>query len=159
MADQHTTPELQALLDRAVAMAGDEVVTEARLQLVDLPLGAGTMGLITLDNGHDHTRPNTFGPKSLASLNTALDEALSRDDVVALGVTGKPFILAAGADLSSVRISSRGGGSSRGAGRSSRRGGGVTSSSSSSSTTSSAQAACGPASASRIATAADRAMP
>ena len=102
-----TTPELQAALDRGVELSGDEVVTEARLRYVDLPYAAGTMALITLDNGHDHTRPNTFGPKSLASLNTAIDEALSRDDVAAIGVTGKPFILAAGADLSSVKIAGR----------------------------------------------------
>ena len=57
------------------------------------------MALITLDNGLDHTRPNTFGPKSLASLNAAIDAALDRDDVTSIGVTGKPFILAAGADL------------------------------------------------------------
>ncbi|HEX6486168.1 MAG TPA: 3-hydroxyacyl-CoA dehydrogenase NAD-binding domain-containing protein [Nocardioidaceae bacterium] len=97
-----TTPDLQALLDRGVAMSGDEVVTEAKLRFVDLPLGAGTMALITLDNGLDHNRPNTFGPKGLAALNAAIDEALSRDDVAALGVTGKPFILAAGADLSGL---------------------------------------------------------
>jgi 3-hydroxyacyl-CoA dehydrogenase/enoyl-CoA hydratase/carnithine racemase len=97
-----TTPELQALLDRGVSLSGDEVVTDAKLRYVDLPLGAGTMALITLDNGLDHNRPNTFGPKGLAALNTAIDEALSRDDVVALGVTGKPFILAAGADLSGL---------------------------------------------------------
>jgi 3-hydroxyacyl-CoA dehydrogenase/enoyl-CoA hydratase/carnithine racemase len=97
-----TTPELQALLDRGVSLSGDEVVTDAKLRFVDLPLGAGTMALITLDNGLDHNRPNTFGPKGLAALNTAIDEALSRDDVVALGVTGKPFILAAGADLSGL---------------------------------------------------------
>ncbi len=102
-----TSTDLTALIDRGVAMAGAEVVTEAKLRLVDLPYGAGTMGLITLDNGHDHTRPNTFGPKSLAALNTAIDEALSRDDVVAIGVTGKPFILAAGADLSSVQVTGR----------------------------------------------------
>ena len=33
---------------------------------VDLPYGAGTLALITLDNGLDHTRPNTFGPGGLA---------------------------------------------------------------------------------------------
>ncbi|HLN78926.1 MAG TPA: 3-hydroxyacyl-CoA dehydrogenase NAD-binding domain-containing protein [Nocardioidaceae bacterium] len=97
-----TTPELQALLDRGVAMSGDEVVTQAHARDVALPYGAGTMVLITLDNGLDHTRPNTFGPKGLASLNVAIDEALSRDDVAAIGVTGKPFILAAGADLSGM---------------------------------------------------------
>jgi 3-hydroxyacyl-CoA dehydrogenase/enoyl-CoA hydratase/carnithine racemase len=83
-------------------MATDEVVTEAKSRDVTLPHGAGTMALITLDNGLDHNRPNTFGPKSLASLNAALDAALERDDVVAIGITGKPFILAAGADLSGV---------------------------------------------------------
>jgi len=97
-----TTPELQDLLDRACALSKDEVVTEAKSRDLALPLGAGTMVLITLDNGLDHNRPNTFGPKSLASLNTALDAALDRDDVVAVGVTGKPFILAAGADLSGL---------------------------------------------------------
>ncbi len=102
-----TTPELQAQIERAVSLAGDEVVTDAKLRYVDLPFGAGTMALITLDNGLDHTRPNTFGPKSLAALNTAIDEAQSRGDVAAIGVTGKPFILAAGADLSSVQVQSR----------------------------------------------------
>ena len=97
-----TTPELQDLLDRACALSKDEVVTEAKSRDLALPLGAGTMVLITLDNGLDHNRPNTFGPKSLAALNTALDAALGRDDVVAVGVTGKPFILAAGADLSGL---------------------------------------------------------
>jgi 3-hydroxyacyl-CoA dehydrogenase/enoyl-CoA hydratase/carnithine racemase len=85
-------------------MSPDEVVTEAHARDVALPYGAGTMVLITLDNGLDHTRPNSFGPRSLASLNTALDAALARDDVAAIGLTGKPFILAAGADLSSVKI-------------------------------------------------------
>ena len=97
-----TSPELHALLDRGAALATDEVVTAAKSRDVALPDGAGTMALITLDNGLDHTRPNTFGPKSLASLNAAIDAAMDRDDVVAIGVTGKPFILAAGADLSGV---------------------------------------------------------
>ncbi len=107
MSHPFTTPELQADIDRGVELSGDEVVTEARLRYVDLPYAAGTMALVTLDNGLDHTRPNTFGPKSLAALNIALDEALARDDVAAIGITGKPFILAAGADLSSVRIAGR----------------------------------------------------
>src|SRR5262249_47243678 len=58
--------------------------------------------LITLDNGHDHTKPNTFGVRGLLSLNTALDgiaERVERGEVTAVGVTGKPFILGAGADL------------------------------------------------------------
>ncbi len=93
---------LQDLIDAAVAIETDEVITHARSRDVVLPGKAGTLTLITLDNGHDHTKPNTFGPKGLASLNAAIDDALARDEVVAIGVTGKPFILAAGADLTGV---------------------------------------------------------
>jgi 3-hydroxyacyl-CoA dehydrogenase/enoyl-CoA hydratase/carnithine racemase len=94
--------DLRALLDRGVALSPDEVVTEAKSRDVVLPHGAGTMALITLDNGFDHTRPNTFGPKSLASLDAAIDAALERDEITSIGVTGKPFILAAGADLTGL---------------------------------------------------------
>src|SRR5580692_8324915 len=86
----------------------DEVVTKALVRDVELPHGAGTMALITLDNGHDHTRPNTFGPASLISLRDALDSVASRDDIAAVGVTGKPFIFATGADLAiAAQIGSR----------------------------------------------------
>ena len=92
------------LLKRAQDISSDaERVTEAKLRHVTLPGGAGVLGLITLDNGEDHTRPNTFGPRGLISLNTAIDAALADDEVVAIGVTGKPFILAAGADLTSIQ--------------------------------------------------------
>ncbi|MCW2861035.1 MAG: 3-hydroxyacyl-CoA dehydrogenase NAD-binding protein [Actinoallomurus sp.] len=82
----------------------DEVVTQAHVRDVELPYGAGTMALITLDNGFDHTKPNTFGPGGLTSLNTALDSIAARDDLVAVGVTGKPFIFAVGADLGGVPL-------------------------------------------------------
>ncbi|HEU4946364.1 MAG TPA: 3-hydroxyacyl-CoA dehydrogenase NAD-binding domain-containing protein [Kribbella sp.] len=94
--------DLQHLIDEAVGIETGEIVTLAHSRDVVLPHKAGTMALITLDNGHDHTKPNTFGPKGLAELNTAIDAALARDDIVAIGVTGKPFILAAGADLTGV---------------------------------------------------------
>ncbi len=56
------TTTFDAVLARAAALAADdEVVTRALSRDVELPLGAGTMALITLDNGHDHTKPNTFG--------------------------------------------------------------------------------------------------
>ncbi len=77
----------------------DEVVTRALVRDVQLPHGAGTMALITLDNGHDHTRPNTLGPAGLIALRDALDSVAGRTDIAAVGVTGKPFIFAAGADL------------------------------------------------------------
>ncbi|MFG2244011.1 3-hydroxyacyl-CoA dehydrogenase NAD-binding domain-containing protein [Spirillospora sp. NPDC048823] len=82
----------------------DEVVTRAYVRDVALPHGAGTLALITLDNGHDHTKPNTFGPNGLAELNTAIDAVAGRDDIVAVGVTGKPFIFAVGADLNGVPL-------------------------------------------------------
>ncbi|MGP3913261.1 3-hydroxyacyl-CoA dehydrogenase NAD-binding domain-containing protein [Nonomuraea sp. 10N515B] len=77
----------------------DEVVTKALVRDVQLPYGAGTMALITLDNGFDHTKPNTFGPHGLFALNEALSQIAGRTDLAAVGVTGKPFIFAVGADL------------------------------------------------------------
>ncbi len=100
--------ELAALIEATAAGAPDEVVTHALSRDVDLPHGAGTAVLVTLDNGLDHTRPNSFGARGLAELDRALDSALARDDVVAVAVTGKPYILAAGADLSAIpRITDR----------------------------------------------------
>ena len=87
------------------AGAPDEVVTKALLRLVDLPYSAGRAALITLDNGHDHTRPNTFGLGGLTSLSEALDTvaaAAAAGEIVAVAVTGKPFIFAVGADLTGV---------------------------------------------------------
>ncbi|MFC6238269.1 3-hydroxyacyl-CoA dehydrogenase NAD-binding domain-containing protein [Longivirga aurantiaca] len=87
------------------AGAPDEVVTEAKYRLVDLPAGAGRAALITLDNGHDHTKPNTFGLAGLRSLSAALDQAeadAAAGEIVAVAVTGKPFIFAVGADLTGV---------------------------------------------------------
>jgi 3-hydroxyacyl-CoA dehydrogenase/enoyl-CoA hydratase/carnithine racemase len=88
------------------SMFPGEVVTRALVRDVELPDGAGTMALITLDNGHDYTRPNTFGPRGLLSLRDALDQVARRaapeageQRISAVGVTGKPFIFAAGADL------------------------------------------------------------
>jgi len=99
--------DMSGLLARAQEISSDaERVTEAKLRKVTLPAvdgqPAGVMGLITLDNGEDHTKPNTFGPRGLISLNTAIDAALADDEITSIGVTGKPFILAAGADLTSV---------------------------------------------------------
>ncbi|MDP3894471.1 3-hydroxyacyl-CoA dehydrogenase NAD-binding domain-containing protein [Nocardioides sp.] len=100
---ENPTDQMARLLERAQEISSDaEVVTEAKLRKVHLPGAEGVIGLITLDNGHDHTRPNTFGPRSLIALDTAIDAALADDEVTALGVTGKPFILAAGADLTSI---------------------------------------------------------
>ncbi|WP_103339495.1 3-hydroxyacyl-CoA dehydrogenase NAD-binding domain-containing protein [Amycolatopsis sp. CA-126428] len=87
--------------EAAKAAFPDEVVTEAKTRLVKVPGLEKPVALITLDNGHDHTRPNTFGPQGLVSLNTALDKAFEAEPA-AIAVTGKPFIFAVGADLSGV---------------------------------------------------------
>lgn len=83
------------------ALFPDEVVTRAYTRLVDAPGLSGKLALITIDNGHDHTRPSTFGPGGLASLNAALDEAFAAEPA-AIAVTGKPFVFAVGADLSGI---------------------------------------------------------
>ena len=85
--------------------APDEVVTTTHLRVIDLPGGAGRAALLTLDNGHDHTKPNTFGLGGLASLASALDEAAAlatAGDIVAVAITGKPFIFGVGADLTGI---------------------------------------------------------
>jgi 3-hydroxyacyl-CoA dehydrogenase/enoyl-CoA hydratase/carnithine racemase len=83
--------------------APEEVITVAKVRDVDLtPFGfKGSLALITLDNGLDHTRPNTLGPQSVASLDAAITEAISHKPA-AIAITGKPFIFAAGADLSAM---------------------------------------------------------
>ncbi|MCX5210373.1 3-hydroxyacyl-CoA dehydrogenase NAD-binding domain-containing protein [Kitasatospora sp. NBC_00240] len=95
------------LLKRAAELFPGEVVTSAHVRHLDLPLQAGKLALITLDNGFDHTKPTTFGPGSLAKLSEALDqvEAEAADGkIVAVAVTGKPFIFAVGADLKGVEV-------------------------------------------------------
>ncbi|RBY91195.1 3-hydroxyacyl-CoA dehydrogenase NAD-binding domain-containing protein [Blastococcus sp. TF02A-30] len=85
------------------AVFENEVVTRALVRFVPYPGLSGEIALITLDNGHDHTRPSTFGPGGLASLDAALDEIAARTPApAAIAVTGKPFIFAVGADLSGV---------------------------------------------------------
>ncbi|MDP1720402.1 MAG: 3-hydroxyacyl-CoA dehydrogenase NAD-binding domain-containing protein [Candidatus Nanopelagicaceae bacterium] len=82
------------------AGAPDEVVTKAFVRNVDLTAFGfrGTLSLITIDNGEDFNRPNTFGVQSLLALDAAISAAIShKPDAIA--VTGKPFIFAAGADL------------------------------------------------------------
>ncbi|MBW4717494.1 3-hydroxyacyl-CoA dehydrogenase NAD-binding domain-containing protein [Saccharothrix obliqua] len=91
--------------DEARALFPDEVVTTARTRLVTVPGLTGQVALITLDNGHDHTRPSTFGPQSLVSLGAAFDEAAAASPV-AIAVTGKPFVFAVGADLTAVENAS-----------------------------------------------------
>ncbi len=88
----------------------EEVVTQAHVRHLDLPSGAGRFALITLDNGLDHTKPTTFGPQSLANLNAALDQVekeAADGEIKGVGLTGKPFIFAVGADLKGVELLKR----------------------------------------------------
>ncbi|MGW7007838.1 3-hydroxyacyl-CoA dehydrogenase NAD-binding domain-containing protein [Streptomyces sp. NPDC054933] len=102
-----TTAEL---LKGAAELFPDEVVTQAHVRHLELPQGAGKFALITLDNGLDHTKPTTFGPQSLANVNTAIDQVekeAADGDIVGAGITGKPFIFAVGADLKGVELLKR----------------------------------------------------
>jgi 3-hydroxyacyl-CoA dehydrogenase/enoyl-CoA hydratase/carnithine racemase len=89
---------------KLVALDPDEVVTHSFVRDVRMPSGK-TIALLTLDNGRDHTRPNTLGPATLTELGERLDELAARakaGEIDGVAVTGKQFILAAGADLSKV---------------------------------------------------------
>jgi 3-hydroxyacyl-CoA dehydrogenase/enoyl-CoA hydratase/carnithine racemase len=90
--------------DDLKALSVDEVVTHSYVRDIPLPSG-GTLALITLDNDRDHNRPNTLGPATLVELGDVLDAQKARaakGEIKGLAVTGKQYILAAGADLSKV---------------------------------------------------------
>ncbi|HEX6701822.1 MAG TPA: 3-hydroxyacyl-CoA dehydrogenase NAD-binding domain-containing protein, partial [Gaiellaceae bacterium] len=59
---------------------------------------AGEIALVTIDNGEDHTKPTFFSRGALESLDRVLGE-LERGDFAAMVLTGKPFVFAAGADI------------------------------------------------------------
>jgi 3-hydroxyacyl-CoA dehydrogenase/enoyl-CoA hydratase/carnithine racemase len=80
-----------------------EVVTRSLLRLVAVPGLDRPAALITLDNGHDHTRPNTFGPAGLDSLDQAVTEALAAEPAF-LAITGKPYVFCVGADITGVAL-------------------------------------------------------
>ncbi|ROQ76754.1 3-hydroxyacyl-CoA dehydrogenase [Streptomyces sp. CEV 2-1] len=95
------------LLKGAAELFPGEVVTQAHVRHLDLPGGAGNFALITLDNGLDHTKPTTFGPQSLANLDAAIDQVekeAAEGTITGIGITGKPFIFAVGADLKGVEL-------------------------------------------------------
>jgi len=90
--------------EKIASLDRDEVVTHSFVR--DIPIsGDKVLALVTLDNGKDHTRPSTLGPKTLVEFAGVLDELAARagkGEIHGVAVTGKPFIFAAGADLSKV---------------------------------------------------------
>lgn len=88
-----------------------ETVTHSYVKDIPLPgmpggQGGGIFALITLDNDLDHTKPTTLGPNTLVELGTVLEglrDRAARGEIVGVGITGKPYYLVAGADLSAVK--------------------------------------------------------
>src|SRR5579859_4631525 len=99
--------------DQFTALAAavpDEIITHPLVTDVVVPATGGapsaTIALITLDNGLDHTRPTTLGPNTLIELGRALESLRDRaahGEIQAVAVTGKPYFLVAGADLTTVK--------------------------------------------------------
>ncbi len=70
--------------------------TEFKLQRIETR--AGPVALVTMDNGEDWQKPNTFGEQALRSLEETLGKLRTRD-WRGLVLTGKPFVFAVGADI------------------------------------------------------------
>jgi 3-hydroxyacyl-CoA dehydrogenase/enoyl-CoA hydratase/carnithine racemase len=77
----------------------DELVTQFKVTYFDHPK-AGKLAIMTMDNGADYKKPNTFGAGALASLNEAMDNL--DKDIKGLLLTGKLFIFSVGANLMEV---------------------------------------------------------
>ena len=70
--------------------------TKFKLQRVETRVGP--IALVTMDNGEDWQKPNTFGEQALRSLEEVLGHLRTRD-WRGLVLTGKPFVFAVGADM------------------------------------------------------------
>ncbi|MCH6470555.1 3-hydroxyacyl-CoA dehydrogenase NAD-binding domain-containing protein [Sinomonas terrae] len=96
--------------DALASQVANEVVTHSLVKDVVLPASVPsrhlTVALITLDNGLDHTKPTTLGPNTLVELGRTLEglrERAAGGEIDAVAVTGKPYFLVAGADLTTVK--------------------------------------------------------
>ena len=70
--------------------------TQFKLQRLETRVGP--VALVTMDNGEDWQKPNTFGEVALRSLEEVLGRLRTRDWRGML-LTGKPFVFAVGADI------------------------------------------------------------
>ena len=69
-----------------------------RFLLQEVTTRVGPLALVTMDNGEEWQKPNVFGSAALASLGELLSR-LGEQEWRGLVLTGKPFVFAAGADL------------------------------------------------------------
>ncbi len=69
-----------------------------RFYLRETPTRVGRIALVTIDNGADWRKPNTFGEEALRSLDATLTE-LETGGWAGMVLTGKPHVFAAGADI------------------------------------------------------------
>jgi 3-hydroxyacyl-CoA dehydrogenase/enoyl-CoA hydratase/carnithine racemase len=77
----------------------EELITEFKVTYYQHPK-AGKLAIVTMDNGADYKKPNTFGAGALASLDSAMDNL--DKDIKGLLLTGKTFIFSVGANLMEV---------------------------------------------------------
>ena len=69
-----------------------------RFFLQEVTTRVGPLALVTMDNGEEWQKPNVFGSAALASLGDLISQ-LGEQEWSGLVLTGKPFVFAAGADL------------------------------------------------------------
>ncbi len=62
----------------------------------------GKIAIVTMDNGEDYKKPNTFGERALESLHAAMDKLAADKELKGMMLCGKHYIFAAGADLMQV---------------------------------------------------------
>lgn len=62
----------------------------------------GKIAIVTMDNGEDYKKPNTFGEKALESLHKAIDDIEADKDIKGMMLCGKHYIFAAGADITQM---------------------------------------------------------
>jgi 3-hydroxyacyl-CoA dehydrogenase/enoyl-CoA hydratase/carnithine racemase len=77
-----------------------EPITIFHTQFYNSPVGK--IAIMTMDNGEDYKKPNTFGEAAMASLTKALARVKAEEAVKGLLLTGKHYIFGAGADLSAT---------------------------------------------------------
>jgi 3-hydroxyacyl-CoA dehydrogenase/enoyl-CoA hydratase/carnithine racemase len=73
-------------------------VADTRFSLQRAESAAGPLALVTIDNGEDYTKPTFFGRAALESAERAVEQ-LESGEWAGMVLTGKPFVFAAGADI------------------------------------------------------------